>query len=333
MLFRSHTRALRDGSVRPGHFAFDFVEVPTIVNAFRRMVRGLEFDVSEMAITTYICAREHGKAFTALPIFPMRAFHHGAIVHNVRAGLSGPKDLEGRQVGVNRGYTVTTGLWARGILQHEFGVDLRKVTWVLSGDEHVAEWRPPSNVVPLAPGRTLEELLVAGEIPAAVGVQVDHPDVQPLIPDAKAAGFRAFRDRGLYPINHTVVVLVGSVHRGVLAALAYARSLRPENLIALHVASSEEEQERIQETWREFGLEDDLEIVFSPYRELTRPVLRYIDQLERGHESETVTVVIPEFVVHRWWEHLLHNQSALVLKARLLFRKGTVVTSIPYHHH
>jgi 4,5-dihydroxyphthalate decarboxylase len=203
---RGHTRALRDGSVLPSTFAFDFVEVPTIVNAFRRMVRGLEFDISEMAITTYICAREHGKAFTALPIFPMRAFHHGAIVHNVRAGITGPKDLEGRQVGVNRGYTVTTGLWARGILQHEYGVDLGKVTWVLSGDEHVAEWRPPANVVPLAPGRTLEELLVAGEIPAAVGVQVDHPDIRPLIPDAKAAGFRAFRERGLYPINHTVVV-------------------------------------------------------------------------------------------------------------------------------
>ena len=203
---RGHTRALRDGSVRPGHFAFDFVEVPTIVNAFRRMVRGLEFDISEMAITTYICAREHGKAFTALPIFPMRAFHHGAIVHNVKAGLTGPKDLEGRQVGVNRGYTVTTGLWARGILQHEYGVDLQRITWVLPGDEHVAEWRPPSNVVPVGAGQKLEDLLVAGEIPAAVGVQVDHPDVKPLIPNAREVGFRALHERGFYPINHTVVV-------------------------------------------------------------------------------------------------------------------------------
>lgn len=134
-------------------------------------------------------------------------------------------------------------------------------------------------------------------------------------------------------VNHTVVVLVGSVHRGVLEALAYARSLRPEHLIALHVASNEEEQEKIEQRWRDFGLEDTLEIVFSPYRELTGPVLRYIDQLDRQWENDTITVVIPEFVVHRWWEHLLHNQSALVLKARLLFRKGTVVTSIPYHHH
>src|SRR6185436_1491339 len=153
---RGHTRALKDGTVRPRTFEFEFEDVPVIIQAFRRMVRGFEFDVSEMAITTYICARAHGKRFTALPIFPMRAFHHGAIVHNTKAGIRGPKDLEGRRVGVNRGYTVTTGLWARSILQHQYGVDLNRVTWVLSGDEHVAEWRPPSNVVSIEAGSTLE---------------------------------------------------------------------------------------------------------------------------------------------------------------------------------
>ena len=129
---RGHTRALKDGTVKPRTFDFDVEEVPVIINAFRRMVRGLEFDISEMAMTTYICARAHGKAFTALPIFPMRAFHHGAIVYNTKAGITGPKDLEGRKVGVNRGYTVTTGLWARSILQHQYGVDLGRITWVLS---------------------------------------------------------------------------------------------------------------------------------------------------------------------------------------------------------
>ena len=107
---RGHTRALKDGTVRPRTFEFDFEEVPVIIQAFRRMVRGLEFDISELAITTYICARAHGKRFTALPIFPMRAFHHGAIVYNTKSGIRGPKDLEGRRVGVNRGYTVTTGV-------------------------------------------------------------------------------------------------------------------------------------------------------------------------------------------------------------------------------
>jgi 4,5-dihydroxyphthalate decarboxylase len=205
-VMRGHTEPLRDGTVKPRTFEFDFEDVPVIIKAFRRMVRGLEFDICEMAMTTYLCARDHGKPFTAIPVFPMRAFHHGAIVYNTKAGIRTPKDLEGRKVGVNRGYTVTTGLWARSILQHEYGVDLSRVTWVLSGDEHVAEYRPPANVVPIEAGRTLEELLAAGEIAAAIGVNVESPDVEPLIPDAREAGFDALRQRGHYPINHTVVL-------------------------------------------------------------------------------------------------------------------------------
>jgi 4,5-dihydroxyphthalate decarboxylase len=206
LVMRGHTQPLKDGTVKPRTFEFDFEDVPVIIKAFRRMVRGLEFDISEMAMTTYLCARAHGKPFTAIPVFPMRAFHHGAIVYNTKAGVHTPKDLEGRKVGVNRGYTVTAGLWARSVLQHEYGVDLSRVTWVLSGDEHVAEYRPPANVVPIEPGKTLENLLITGEIAAAIGVQVESPDVRPLIPNAREAGFEALRRRGLYPINHTVVV-------------------------------------------------------------------------------------------------------------------------------
>lgn len=206
LVTRGHTQALKDGTVEPASFAFEFEEVPQIIQAFRRMVRGLEFDVSEMAITTYLCARAHGKRFTAIPVFPMRAFHHGAILVNTQAGIRSPKDLEGRKVGVNRGYTVTTGLWARSILQHEHGVDLNRVTWVLSGDEHVAEYIPPPNVVPIEHGRKLEDMLASGEVPAAIGLQVDSPDVKPLLPNAEEAGLAWLRERGIYPINHTVVV-------------------------------------------------------------------------------------------------------------------------------
>jgi 4,5-dihydroxyphthalate decarboxylase len=206
LVTRGHTQALKDGTVRPRTCELDFEEVPVIIKAFRRMVRGLEFDVCEMAITTYITAKAHGKRFTAIPVFPMRAFHHGAIVYNTKSGIRGPKDLEGRTVGVNRGYTVTTGVWARAILQHQYGVDLSRITWVLSGDEHVAEWQPPPNVVPMEAGRSMEQLVASGEIPAAIGVQVDSPDVQPLIPDALEAGLEALRTRGVYPINHTIVV-------------------------------------------------------------------------------------------------------------------------------
>jgi 4,5-dihydroxyphthalate decarboxylase len=203
---RGHTEAIKDGSIEPRTFEFDFEEVPVIIKAFRRMVRNQDFDICELAMTTYLASRAHGKPFTAIPVFPMRAFHHGAIVHNTRSGVRAPKDLEGRNVGVNRGYTVTTGVWARSILQHEHGVDLDKVTWVLSGDEHVAEFRPPPNVVPLAAGRTMEEAVSSGDLPAAIGVQIDSPDVKPLIPNAKAAAFDALRRSGHYPINHTVVV-------------------------------------------------------------------------------------------------------------------------------
>jgi 4,5-dihydroxyphthalate decarboxylase len=201
-----HTRALKDGTVRPGHFELEIEEVPEIIQAFRRMVRGLEFDVSEMALTTYITARAHHKAFTALPIFLIRAFHHGAIYYNRTKGIGGPLDLEGKRVGVSRGYTVTTGVWARSILQHEYGVDLSSITWVLSGDEHVTEFRAPANVTRLEPGKTLEEALVAGELTAAIGIQATHPDIAPLIPDAQEAGFQALARDGHYPINHLLVV-------------------------------------------------------------------------------------------------------------------------------
>jgi 4,5-dihydroxyphthalate decarboxylase len=198
--------ALKAGEVTPKLFRLDFEEVPVLVSAFRRMVRGLEFDVTEMAITTYMCARAYGKPFTALPIFLVRGFHHGAIAVNTNAGIRHPKDLEGRRVGVNRGYTVTTGVWARGILRDEYGVDLDRVTWVLSGDEHVAEYQAPANVVPMPAGANLADLLASGDLAAAIGVETDHPDVVPLVPDADEAGYNALATRGLYPINHLVVV-------------------------------------------------------------------------------------------------------------------------------
>jgi amino acid transporter len=133
-------------------------------------------------------------------------------------------------------------------------------------------------------------------------------------------------------IVHTVVVLVPSrVHAGVLESLAYAKSLRPQYLHAVHVAFDEESGVQMLATWAEYHFDIDLDVVSSPYRALTRPVLQYIDTLDERWQHDTVTVIIPEFVVRRWWEALLHNQTALLLKARLLLRKGTVVTSVPTH--
>ncbi len=203
---QGNNAAVKDGTVTPEGFELDFTEVPVLVHAFRRMVRELEFDVCEMAITTYICARAHNKPFTALPTFLVRGFHHDAVVYNTKSGIKSPKDIEGRRVGVNRGYTVTTGVWARGILEDEFGVDLEKVTWVLSGDEHVAEYQEPSNVVPLDPGKTLEEALISGDVDAVVGTEIEHPDVAHLIPNPKERAYNALRSTGIFPINHLIVV-------------------------------------------------------------------------------------------------------------------------------
>jgi 4,5-dihydroxyphthalate decarboxylase len=238
-----HTSALKDGTVRPQGFELQVEEVTAIIHAFRRMVRGLEFDVSEMALTTYLSARAHHKAFTALPIFLVRAFHHGAIFYNKVCGSADPRDLEGKQVGVNRGYTVTTGVWARGILQHEYGVDLSRITWVLSGDEHVEEFQAPSNVIRLEPGRTLEQALVAGQLAAAIGIQSIHPDIAPLIPDPQEAGFHCLARNGHYPINHLLVVRdsVLAVYPDLPVALfeAFAVAKRPylERLRAAAIAA------------------------------------------------------------------------------------------------
>lgn len=209
--------ALIDGTIIPDHFDLAFEDVPVLVHAFRRMVRQLEFDVCEMALTTYLCAREHGVQFTAIPVFLVRMFHHGAILQNVKFPVTHPKELEGRRVGVNRGYTVTTGVWARAILQEEYGVDLDKITWVLSGDEHVEAYRPPANVIPLAQGETIEEQLESGELAAAINISTDNPMLQPLIPEPLEAGIAAYQRRGHYPINHLIAIRddVLEAHPGV----------------------------------------------------------------------------------------------------------------------
>ena len=203
---QGNNRALKDGTMQPKTFGFEFIEVDPLIAAFRREVRASEFDICELAITTYICAKAHGKKLTAIPVPIVRQFHHGAILVNTKAGVKSPKDLEGKRVGVNRGYTVTTGVWARGILEKEYGVDLSKITWVLSGDEHVAEYVAPSNVVPIEAGKSMQDMLISGELVAAIGVDVNHPDVQPLIPDALETGIAAFKRDGHYPINHLVVI-------------------------------------------------------------------------------------------------------------------------------
>ncbi len=201
------TKPIKQAGVDFGRLDLNLVEVEQIVPMMRRMCRKLEFDICEMAFTTYVCARAAGLPFTAIPLFVTRNFHHWAIFINEKSGIRTPKDLEGRKVGVNRGYTVTTGLWARGVLQSEYGVDLNKVTFVPTDDEHVLGFEYPANVDTSQRGKPMKELLLSGAVDAALGeVGVEAPEIKPLIPDAQNAAFDWFRKTGIYPINHGVVV-------------------------------------------------------------------------------------------------------------------------------
>ena len=224
-----HTKALKSKQVRPAGCELDFVEVDPMVAAYRRMIRTLEFDVCELAPTTYLAAREAGIPITALPIFLMRRFHHGDIVCRPGSGIARPKDLEGRKVGV-RAYTVSTGVWARGILQHEYGVDPDSITWIVDDEEHVTSYQLPSNVVKVDPGQSIAGLFREGRIDAALsgpagigrsgaptagwtiaGAGFDEArkpstDYYPLFPEARVIEADWYLRTGIYPIHGLVVV-------------------------------------------------------------------------------------------------------------------------------
>jgi hypothetical protein len=129
--------------------------------------------------------------------------------------------------------------------------------------------------------------------------------------------------------SHTVVILVGSVNLGVLKAVAYARSMRPDRLLAISVVSSAEEETAVLDAWEDFDLPVELRTVFSPFRDLTGPVMQLIDELDDERPDDVVTVVIPEFVVEHWWDQALHNQSALMIKSKLRQRPNTAILSVP----
>ncbi len=216
-----HTSPLKDGTVTSPMFDMEHTEVSPVTSIFRRMVRGLEFDVAEMALSTYLCSKAHGKEFTGLPVFLTRAFYHGGIVVSERSGIRTPKDLEGRRVGV-RSYTLTPGVWTRGLLKTEYDVGLDAVTWVLSGDEHVAEYVVPSNVVS-SPNSDLSEMLASGEIDAAIGARPDESQgILPLFSEPAQLDAQWHQKTGIYPISHMLVVKNSVLEsNGELAAEVY----------------------------------------------------------------------------------------------------------------
>jgi 4,5-dihydroxyphthalate decarboxylase len=218
-----HTKALKSGEVRLKGIDPDFVEVVPIIGAFRRMVRDVEFDVCEMAPTTYMIARALGAPFIALPIFIMRRFHHGGFVVRPDAGIKVPKDLEGKKVGV-RAYSVTTGVWTRGIFANEYDMGSSKVTWVVDDEEHVTTLKLPPNVVHAPDGKSLASMMASGELQAGVtgpagigragpptgaweqGGQKPAENYPELIPNVAQTEADWFKRTGIYPIHGLITV-------------------------------------------------------------------------------------------------------------------------------
>ncbi len=201
-----HTGALKDGSVKVRGVNLDLLEITPITTVFRRMCRNHEFDIAELAITTYLTAKAYDLPFTAIPVFPVREYWHGQLYINTDVAKSA-KDLEGKKVGV-RAYTVTGGVWARGILADEYGVNLDNITWVLADEEHVAEFHKdyPKNVIHQQ-GANIAEMLASGELAGAIAPgPVNAPNVKQLVTDANNVQVEKHRTQGFYPINHTIVV-------------------------------------------------------------------------------------------------------------------------------
>lgn len=215
-------RAIKSGAVPIKGIEADLLDVNPIIGAYRRMVREQAYDIAEMAPTTYIIAKAHGAPFTALPIVLMRRFHHDGLVKHPDAGISTPADLRGKRVGV-RAYSVTTGVWTRGILADEYGVLPGDVTWVVDDEEHVEAMRLPDNVIQAPRGRSLADMMAAGELDAAftanAGIgRAGAPTAgwtagatpviayEEVIADPQDAARRWYQRTGVYPIHAVVVV-------------------------------------------------------------------------------------------------------------------------------
>lgn len=201
------TKAMKDGRVRSDLVHLDFCGPTPAHNGFKAMVRDQAFDAGELAIVTYLQARSYGKPYVLLPAPISGRFQHHCAGFNIDFGHLDPKDIEGKKVGV-RTYAQTTGLWIRGVLRHEYGVDLDKVTWMTVGEGHLAEYKDPENCVRLPAGSSIPDLMLKGELAAALlGEDMPKdPRVRTLVPDAQAAAKSWYAREGIVPINHMFVV-------------------------------------------------------------------------------------------------------------------------------
>jgi 4,5-dihydroxyphthalate decarboxylase len=229
------TKALKDGSIKSDLITFDFVEYSPTNKGFKPMVREAAFDVSEMAIVTYLMAKSFNKPMVLLPNVVLARFQHAYALYNARSGTLTPADLNGKRVGI-RSFTTTTGAWLRGILANDYGVDLNSIDWVTFEDAHVAEYVDTTKTAPA--GKQIIQMLLDGELDAVLGEKVEHPDLKPLFSEVGKEEKSWFVSHGAVPINHMVVVsrelanthpeAVREVVRLLKASAAMAPSASPQ---------------------------------------------------------------------------------------------------------
>lgn len=233
------TKALKEGRVASDLIRFDFCGPKTAHDGFKPMVRKDAYDAGELAIVTFLQAKAYDKPYVLLPVPVVGRFQHHCIGYNQSLGHLDPKDIEGRKVGV-RTYAQTTGLWVRGILQHEYGVDLDKVTWMTIDESHLAEYQDPSNCERLPAGSKLAQMMLDGELAAAIlgNDMPDDPRIAHLIPDPHAAATAWHAREGVVPVNHLIAVHKDlsknrpDVVRELFRVLVESRELAPPSALA-----------------------------------------------------------------------------------------------------
>ena len=201
----------------------DFIDVKPAIASYRRMVRNVEFDMCALAPTTYYIARAYGAPFKALPIFASRRFHHSGLLVRPDAGINEPKDLIGKKVGV-RAYSVTTGVWTRGILENEYGVKASDINWVVDDEEHVTQLKLPSFVSHVPEGKSLASMMASGEIQAGFAANAgigregkptegweakERPETKTyreLWPNGAELGAEWYKRTGILPFHGVIVI-------------------------------------------------------------------------------------------------------------------------------
>jgi 4,5-dihydroxyphthalate decarboxylase len=197
------TAALKDGSIRSDSVTLDFADYSPTHKGFKPMVREQAFDVSEMAIVTYLMAKSFGKPMVLLPSVVMARSQHAFALYNAKSGTLTPRDLDHKRVGI-RSFTTTTGAWLRGILANDYGVDLDSIDWFTFEDAHVAEFRDTTVRAPQ--DKQIVQMLIDGELDAVLGEKSEHPDLKPLFPSIGSEESSWFAKHQVMPINHMVVV-------------------------------------------------------------------------------------------------------------------------------